>query len=60
MPCYAIDGLVPVVDLSAHVHPSAVLIGDVWVGPGVYIGPVAQPARRLRPHRHRGRRQCAG
>ena len=41
MPCYAIDGLVPVVDPSAHVHPSAVLIGDVWIGPGVYIGPVA-------------------
>ena len=41
MTCYAIDGLVPVVDPSAHVHPSAVLIGDVWVGPGVYIGPCA-------------------
>ena len=41
MPCYAIDGLVPVVDPSAHVHPTAVLIGDVWIGPGVYIGPCA-------------------
>ena len=41
MTCYAIDGLVPVVDPSAHVHPSAVLIGDVWIGPGVYIGPCA-------------------
>ena len=41
MPIYAIDGLVPVVDPSAYVHPSAVLIGDVWVGPGVYIGPCA-------------------
>lgn len=41
MPCYAIDGLVPVVDPSAHVHPQAVLIGDVWVGPGVYVGPCA-------------------
>ena len=41
MPCYQIDGLVPVVDPSAHVHPSAVLIGDVWIGPGVYIGPCA-------------------
>ncbi|NYT59216.1 phenylacetic acid degradation protein PaaY [Alcaligenaceae bacterium] len=38
---YAIDGLVPVVDPSAYVHPSAVLIGDVIVGPGVYIGPLA-------------------
>jgi phenylacetic acid degradation protein len=41
MPCYAIDGLVPVVDDSAYVHPSAVLIGDVIVGPGVYVGPCA-------------------
>jgi len=41
MPCYAIDGLLPVVDPSAHVHPSAVLIGDVWVGPGCYVGPCA-------------------
>src|SRR3546814_1262990 len=38
---YAINGLVPVVDASAFVHPSAVLIGDVIVGPGVYIGPLA-------------------
>jgi phenylacetic acid degradation protein len=41
MPCYAIDGLVPVVDPSAYVHPMAALIGDVWVGPGVYVGPCA-------------------
>jgi phenylacetic acid degradation protein len=41
MPCYEIDGLVPVVDPTAHVHPAAVLIGDVWVGPGVYVGPCA-------------------
>lgn len=41
MPCYAIDGVVPVVDPSAHVHPTAVLIGDVIVGPGAYIGPLA-------------------
>jgi phenylacetic acid degradation protein len=41
MPCYAIDGVIPVVDPSAYVHPSAVLIGDVIVGAGVYIGPCA-------------------
>ena len=41
MPCYAIDGLVPVVDPSAYVHSSAVLIGDVIVGPGCYVGPGA-------------------
>jgi phenylacetic acid degradation protein len=38
---YAIDGIVPVVDPSAFVHPSAVLIGDVIVGPRAYIGPCA-------------------
>ena len=41
MPCYSIDGLVPVVDASAFVDANAVLIGDVWVGPGVYVGPCA-------------------
>ncbi|MEY8875168.1 MAG: phenylacetic acid degradation protein PaaY [Leptothrix sp. (in: b-proteobacteria)] len=41
MPCYAIDGVRPVVHPSAHVHPTAVLIGDVIVGPGAYIGPLA-------------------
>ncbi len=38
---YSIDGLTPVVDPTAFVHPSAVLIGDVIVGPGAYIGPCA-------------------
>lgn len=38
---YSIDGVVPVVDPTAYVHPSAVLIGDVIVGPGVYVGPCA-------------------
>ena len=41
MPCYAIDGVIPVVHPSAYVHSSAVLIGDVIVGPGCYIGPCA-------------------
>src|SRR3954466_14446646 len=38
---YAIDGIVPVVDPSAFVHPAAVLIGDVIVGARAYIGPCA-------------------
>jgi carbonic anhydrase/acetyltransferase-like protein (isoleucine patch superfamily) len=38
---YSIDGITPVVDPSAYVHPSAVLIGDVIVGPGTYVGPLA-------------------
>ena len=41
MPCYAIDDVVPVIDPTAYVHPSAVLIGDVIVGPGCYVGPCA-------------------
>jgi phenylacetic acid degradation protein len=38
---YAIDGITPVVDPSAFVHASAVLIGDVIVGARAYIGPAA-------------------
>ena len=38
---YAIDGIVPVVDPTAFVHPTAVLIGDVIVGPRCYVGPLA-------------------
>src|SRR6185437_6270770 len=38
---YSIDGVRPVVDPRAYVHPSAVLIGDVIVGAGCYIGPCA-------------------
>lgn len=41
MPCYAIDGIVPVVDPTAYVHPTAVLIGDVIVGARCYVGPCA-------------------
>jgi len=38
---YAIDGITPVVDPAAFVHPSAVLIGDVIIGAGCYVGPAA-------------------
>ena len=41
MPCYSIEGVVPVVDPTAYVHPLAVLIGDVIVGPQCYVGPGA-------------------
>jgi len=41
MPCYAIDGVIPVVHPKAYVHPTAVLIGDVVIEEGVYIGPFA-------------------
>ncbi|SMP49013.1 transferase hexapeptide repeat family protein [Noviherbaspirillum suwonense] len=38
---YEIDGITPVVHPTAFVHPSAVLIGDVIVGPHCYVGPAA-------------------
>jgi phenylacetic acid degradation protein len=38
---YSIDGITPVVDPGAYVHPSAVLIGDVIVAARAYIGPCA-------------------
>ncbi len=41
MPCYEIDGIRPVVDATAFVHPTAILIGDVIVGPRCYVGPAA-------------------
>lgn len=41
MPCYKIDGITPVVDPGAYVHPTAVLIGDVLIGPDCYVGPGA-------------------
>src|SRR5258707_1442644 len=38
---WSINGITPVVDASGFVHPSAVLIGDVIVGAGCYVGPLA-------------------
>ena len=38
---YEIDGVTPVIHPSAYVHPSAVLIGDVIIGPRCYVGPLA-------------------
>lgn len=38
---YSIDGVVPVIHPTAFVHPTAVVIGDVLVGPRCYVGPCA-------------------
>lgn len=38
---YAIDGVTPVVHPTAFVHPRAILVGDVIVGPRCYIAPNA-------------------
>ncbi|MCB5944352.1 gamma carbonic anhydrase family protein [Acidocella sp. KAb 2-4] len=41
MPCYSLQGVVPVVHPGSFVHPLASLIGDVIVGPGCFIAPGA-------------------
>ena len=41
MPAYEFEGVRPVVDPAAFVHPTAVLIGDVIVGPECLVGPCA-------------------
>ena len=41
MPVYSLEGVIPVVDPTAFVHPQAVLIGDVVIGPRCYVGPGA-------------------
>ncbi|MCH2143148.1 MAG: transferase hexapeptide repeat family protein [Phycisphaerales bacterium] len=41
MPCFSYEGITPVVHPDAFVHPSAVLIGDVHVGPRCLVGPCA-------------------
>ena len=38
---YSFEGLTPVVDPTAYIHPTAVLIGDVIVEAGCYVGPGA-------------------
>lgn len=41
MPIYRLEGITPVVHPDAFVHETAVLIGDVIVGAGCYVGPNA-------------------
>lgn len=38
---YSYEGIVPVVDALSYVHPTAVLIGDVIVDAGCYVGACA-------------------
>ncbi len=38
---YEFEGVIPVIDTSSFVHPDAVIIGDVIIGPECYIGPSA-------------------
>lgn len=41
MPVYAIEDLIPAIDPTSYVHPSAVIIGDVIIAGNCYIGPNA-------------------
>lgn len=41
MPIYALGELVPAIDPSAYVHPDAVVIGDVRLGPEASVWPGA-------------------
>jgi carbonic anhydrase/acetyltransferase-like protein (isoleucine patch superfamily) len=41
MPVYALDDLVPAIDPDAYVHPDAVIIGNVQLGPGASVWPTA-------------------
>ena len=38
---YSFEGIVPVIDPDAYVHPTATLIGDVIVGARCFVGPGA-------------------
>ncbi len=38
---FSFEGMIPVIDPTAFVHPTAVLIGDVIIGPRCYVGPGA-------------------
>ncbi len=41
MPVYEIDGVAPRIDPEAYIHPDAVVIGDVTIGPESSIWPHA-------------------
>jgi len=41
MPIYEFEGVRPVVDPAAFVHPTASIIGDVIIGAGCLVGPCA-------------------
>jgi phenylacetic acid degradation protein len=38
MPIYEFDGRVPAISTAAYIAPSAIVIGDVTIGPDCYIG----------------------
>ncbi|MGK0638038.1 acyltransferase [Schleiferia thermophila] len=42
MAIYSFDKFIPVVHPTAYVHPQATVIGDVFIGRDVYIGPGAR------------------
>jgi phenylacetic acid degradation protein len=41
MPIYSLNGVTPVVEDGAFVHPDAIVIGDVFVLSGAFVAPMA-------------------
>ncbi len=41
MPIYSFEGRMPRISTTAYVDPSAVIIGEVYIGEGCYVGPGA-------------------
>lgn len=41
MPIYSLNGVTPIIEDGAFVHPDAVLIGDVFVLAGAFVAPLA-------------------
>lgn len=41
VPYYEFEQVKPVVHPASYVHPSAVVIGDVWIDENCYVGPLA-------------------
>jgi phenylacetic acid degradation protein len=41
MPIYSLNGITPVIEDGAFVHPDAILIGDVFVMKGAFVAPLA-------------------
>ena len=55
MAIYRLGDLVPTVHPDAYVHPEAVVIGDVILGPDTTVWPSGRPARRFRDDHRRAR-----
>ena len=46
---YAFEGLIPMINTGAYVHPTAILIGDVVIEAGCFTGPGAANRADVKP-----------